>query len=338
MRLATQPTLREAADAHREPFLWLPEADRPKVQLAKLRKEYERIGKPILLAKSGSAGVYPPESHWLIPAGANEYWIRKHLGAVIGVSDLIPASESRVYHTGCQGDILASLPILKQIGGAHLRIGNFEEPQWQHRNMEGERYEAIRPLLEKQPYVLSVAFEHRAAHTHDLANWRPKHRKDRTLTESQADWLGIGKVDMAPWIMNIDPSPVTMGKVVVARSPRYQNPDWTDFTWPRFSDEYGDKMMFIGLPEEHDAFCAMIHRRVPRLETKTLLDVAELIAGSLLFIGNQSCPCWIAMGLGHPMTQEVSPQVQDSIVRRNNARFPDFKARTHLTPRELQDA
>lgn len=332
--IADQPTFREAADAHREPFLWLPEADRGNARLvAKITKEYAQSGKPFLLAEQGLSGVYPAESHWLIPENASESWIRKHFGPVIGISSLIPSSPPRIYHTGCQGDILASLPILRAIGGAHLVIGNFENPEWQHRNMEGARYEAIRPLLEIQPYVKSVSFEHRAAHTHDLANWRPKHRKDRTLTESQADWLGIQGVDMAPWIMNVTPSPITAGKIMVARTPRYQNPSWSRFTWPKFAKGYGDRLMFIGLPEEHEAFCRMISRQIPRLETKTLLDAAELIAGSALFVGNQSCPCWIAMGLGHPLIQETSPQVQDSIVKRDNARFPPHDATVTLEPK-----
>lgn len=338
LKISNHPSLHEAALQNKEvPFIWLPLDMHPisKEMLHAIEEEYLATGKPLLLRRQGDGGVFPPETHWLVPEGATTPWIRKHLRKVISLAKSMPAQDITIYTNGCQGDLLASLPILRALEGGHIKVGNFEEPQWQHRNMEGERYEAIRPLLEIQPYIQSVKFEHRAAHTHDLANWRPKHRKDRTLTESQADWLGLKDVDMSPWIMNVKPSPITAGKVVVARSPRYQNPDWSMFTWPQFARDHGDKLVFIGLPEEHDAFCRVIQRQIPRLETRSLLDVAELIAGSLLFVGNQSCPCWIAMGLGHPMIQEVSPQVQDSIVRRPNARFPDYTKRTRLTPAEL---
>jgi hypothetical protein len=44
---------------------------------------------------------------------------------------------------------------------------------------------------------------------------------------------------------------------------------------------------------------------VARIPTSTLLQIARVIAGSRLFVGNQSCPAAIAEGLKHSMILEV---------------------------------
>jgi hypothetical protein len=50
--------------------------------------------------------------------------------------------------------------------------------------------------------------------------------------------------------------------------------------------------------------------------TKNLLDVARLIAGSELFIGNQSSAGAVAEGLKHRSIQEVSLAIPDCIFKR----------------------
>jgi ADP-heptose:LPS heptosyltransferase len=55
--------------------------------------------------------------------------------------------------------------------------------------------------------------------------------------------------------------------------------------------------------------------------TKNLLELAELISGSDLFIGNQSSPGWLAMAMGHPIIQESHASIHDSMVPRRNAQY-----------------
>jgi hypothetical protein len=62
--------------------------------------------------------------------------------------------------------------------------------------------------------------------------------------------------------------------------------------------------------------------------------MASLIAGSSLFIGNQSVHCWIAMALGHPLVQESWPQQQDSMVARDNAIFVTDDGELNIPERE----
>lgn len=326
------PTLKQAAlDSKDNPFLWFPEIEHKELHhlFLDICTEYRQRKFPLLLRDGcGQGGVYPAESHWLI-CEENDSWIRKHLKDVIAISKIIPPSQAICYHTGCLGDIIAAGPVFRALGGVHLKIGNFKEAKWAHRNMEGKPFDSIKPLLEIQPYIKSVSFEHGAEHTYDLENWRVKHQKDWTLTRCQAEFLGLGDVDMSPWIENVKPSEETKGKVVIARSARYQNPH---FPWRGIVEHefHVGKCVFIGLEDEHAEFCNYVGQPIPYRSTRNLLEVAELIAGCALFIGNQSSPCWIAMGLGHRLIQETSPDVQDSMVKRDNAQFPlvgDIKIR-----------
>ena len=112
------------------------------------------------------------------------------------------------------------------------------------------------------------------------------------------------------------PSLATKGRIVVARSPHYQN---RYFPWQEVLRTYSDRMIFVGHPGEHLAFCREAGH-VPCLPTVDLYEAARLIAGSAQFIGNQSSPYAIAEGLKHPSLQETNLDCPDCIFPRPNAR------------------
>lgn len=222
----------------------------------------------------------------------------------------------RFYHGGHCGDVIAALPVIRQLGGGSLIIGNhFAGPP-----MAGALFAALKPLLEAQPYIKGVEFEHSSIRaSRSFAGFRELYRPTQSLSESQAKWMGIeGNLDLSPWL-TVTPSVETAGKIVVARSGRWQS---KGFPWRDLVRANGKRMIFVGLKSEYQAFCRQVaSRAVTFRPTDNLLQVAELIAGSDLFIGNQSAPCWIAMGLGHPLIQESFDKVPDSIIERPNARF-----------------
>jgi hypothetical protein len=98
--------------------------------------------------------------------------------------------------------------------------------------------------------------------------------------------------------------------VIFARSSRYHN---DRFPWKAIVDEYATNAAFVGLPEEHQAFCGDFGQ-VEYLECCDLLEVARLIAGCKLFVGNQSCPAAIAEGLKHNMVLEVCSRTGNSCI------------------------
>jgi ADP-heptose:LPS heptosyltransferase len=95
-----------------------------------------------------------------------------------------------------------------------------------------------------------------------------------------------------PWLTV--PRPRRAARVLLHRSARYHK--WA-FPWPRAYEKYRREAAVVGTPEEHRDFCAYLGP-LPYIPTPTFLDLAEVIAGCELFVGNQSAPRAVALGLG----------------------------------------
>jgi hypothetical protein len=116
--------------------------------------------------------------------------------------------------------------------------------------------------------------------------------------------------------LEVKPSKNTNGLILVGCTPRYRNPY---FPWQKIVDYYGPEVLrFVGTEVEHADFTSRFGE-VPHLKTENLLELAEAIAGSLLFIGNQSVANAIAEGLKHNLVQETSLTLPDCIYIRENA-------------------
>lgn len=217
-------------------------------------------------------------------------------------------------HSGCLGDAIAALASIRQLGGGHLVMTQMGNP----RILRGERYESLLPLLKSQPYIQSVAWEEEPKDCEfDFTDFRKIHGASDNLAETQARWIGLKNLDLSPWL-EAESSPYSRNRIIIARSGRYQN---HTFPWLSLLTTNRNKLMFVGTKEEHSAFEANIGQRVEFKPCENLLELARLIKGSELFIGNQSCPFWIAAGLGVPIVQETYPRQPDSIIRRPNAHY-----------------
>lgn len=335
MILADTATLREAMEKYREGFAWLP--DRVKglhADVVGLDAEYARLGKDFMLAERGEYGCYPAESHWLVPKDVDDLWIRKHLAPMVAISDLIPCSETakaarqmcraatevsvNTYFTaGDLGDVIAMLPILRAVSGGSIVIGDHTGPNQGRESMKGTRFDAIKPLLECQPYVHSVSwgeFEHGMT---NLSNFRTDHRYGENLISWQARHIGVA-VSEEPWLTV---ERIQHGRPVVSRSLRYPG----SFDWKRALQTHGRNALFVGLKEEHEVF----QKNFGRIEwrpTRDLLELAQVIAGGTLLIANQSCPFWIGAGLGVPIMQETFHGDPNSIIRRPNCVYSEPSA------------
>jgi hypothetical protein len=171
----------------------------------------------------------------------------------------------------------------------------------------------IRRLLEKQTYIHAVRphnGEHIDFDASMFRDWGLPYGV--TLAQLQARWLGLEPDLTQPWL-SVEPE--EQAPIVVARSPRYQN-HW--FPWKELVGEFGKHMHFVGLEPEYDQFCHECGH-VARLRTNALYDVARAIAGSQVFIGNQSSPFAIAEGLKHRVIQETSLCSPDCIFHRPEA-------------------
>lgn len=223
----------------------------------------------------------------------------------------------RFGHSGDLGDIVQFLPIVQQLGGKHS-VWLYNQP---FTKVIEARFGLIAPLLMAQPYVEVVGIGKPQDMDYDVSQFRHRYVHTRTLLASQAEWcnrqygLPIPRGEDA-WL-TVKPRKGLKDRIIVARSSRYHN---DLFPWKRVVEHYGTRLLFVGLPEEHADFCARFGK-VEYLPTADLLETAQAIAGSALFIGNQSSPNSVAEGLKHPRIQETSLRVPDCIFPGTGAQY-----------------
>lgn len=217
-----------------------------------------------------------------------------------------------VLHCGDYGDVIYAMPLLKSLKRVNL--------YFQDRNSICkrilERLHVLQPLLESQGYILT-AKPHEGESIHwNAGDFRQYHNYEQSLAVSH--WLHYKgqkhlprvTVDLKePWLEGIVPSPVSKGRVVIHRSPRYHN---VYFQWKLVVQHYPDAL-FLGTPDEHKRFTEEFGY-IEHVPTENLLQMAEIITGSSLFMGNQSVGLAIAEGLKHPRAVELCPWQPDVLI------------------------
>lgn len=210
------------------------------------------------------------------------------------------------------GDIIFSLPCVK-LNGKGVYYG-VDKPDCRPIT---PRLHLLRRLLYSQDYIVSLKPHRGEKIDYDFCSFRDNGMPyGVTLAELHAKYVGLDPDLSSPWL-KVEPSPESKGKIVVARSARYRN---KRFPWKSIVEQYSRNIVFVGLPEEYQNF-ADNFGPVDYLPTKDLYEVATLIAGSELFIGNQSSPNAICEGLKHPSVLEVSLEAPDCIYPRDNAKY-----------------
>lgn len=226
------------------------------------------------------------------------------------------SQQNVISHTGDLGDIIACLPILRSMGGGSIVLHAPTGKRQCRESLEGARFNSIKPLLEAQPYVDSVLWcEHAQDVAHDFSTFRQDHRHEENLIQWQARHIDIA-VSETPWLI-AKPDKCTKGRAVFARSRRYHS---EKFPWEKALARWKDPL-FVGLEDEYLAFQTKWGKPIEHYTAENLLELAQLIAGCEMFVGNQSCPFWIAAGLGVPLIQEVWTTDPNSIVLRDNAGY-----------------
>jgi hypothetical protein len=218
------------------------------------------------------------------------------------------------FHTGDLGDIIASLPTVRALGGGPYFIGN----GFARESMQGGRFNAIKPLLEAQTYIESVAWSDTKPNgAHDFSTFRHDPISGESLAHWQARHIGV-EISTDPWL-TVPVSDRAKGRAVIARSLRYHS-RWR--MWNTILKAHPDAL-FVGLREEHLHLSSTTQVKFEHAPTADLLELASIIAGCTLFIGNQSCPWWIAFALGVPTIQEVFQNSPNSRIERAGARYFD---------------
>lgn len=208
----------------------------------------------------------------------------------------------RVLHSGDFGDIIFGLAVLRSLNRP-IDLFLVDRPITKP---IVRRKDALIPLLLAQPYIESVKVYEGEPIDWNASDFRTMYERTSNLVEAHLQhYLGQHhlspvKVDSGlPWL-TVPPVP-SNGRVVINRTPRYHN---YTFPWQKIRDHYGKVVLFVGSADEHAAF-ETDFGPVDYIATDNLLEVAQIIAGSELFIGNQSCAFAIAEALKHPRIQSA---------------------------------
>jgi predicted O-methyltransferase YrrM len=208
---------------------------------------------------------------------------------------------------GDLGDTIYQLPTMRQLaGGKPFELVLYSESSWHVRQAwTPESFERVRSFLQSQPYIKSVRF---AAKPDGIVidHWREGINNKLNLCDNVAEYWAVPPWPVSePWAM-ATPNTYARFRYVLHRSPRYQN---ELFPWAEIVRRIGDDAVFVGSRQEYadfeQAFSGRVVNRIRYFPTPTIQDLAQVIAGCEMFIGNQSAPRAIAEALKKPVWLET---------------------------------
>jgi hypothetical protein len=254
---------------------------------------------------------------------------------------------TRAYkHSGAFGDLIYGLPIVKHFGAGKFYL-HLDQINWigQHyygsppnpfhagRLTQGD-FAYMKTFMESQGYITEFRVMDRSAEiTHNLDKFRPLFvGHPGNYVDIYATAFGITdpleqrQLRTTPWI-TAKSRVIDDRRVVINRTqrwiPRQLSPQWD--TWKAEGVE--DSAVFVGLQQEHEAFAKATGWSIPWHRTDSMLELAEIIAGADLFIGNQSQALALAIGLG----QEIYCEHRDDLpLERNECFFADLSTITYF--------
>lgn len=254
--------------------------------------------------------------------------------------DLRAPGTISVHHAGDLGDIVYSMQFCSTLGtGKFLDVFLGPDPLFKVRDpMTPGKCAWLAPLLERQPFVRSVTFTATPPPVdYRLSEFRktwfaPVHagRKDRQLAAWYFEHFGRGTPPdaNASWMV-ADPTPNSRCPVVINRTARWHG----RFPWHEVRGVYAGRMLFVGGKSEYEVWVKEFGGGVEYQEAVDALDMANIISGAQLFIGNQSFAMALALSLGVPVVQESCPGQHDCIFKgRSNAQFTEAGQRVVLPP------
>jgi hypothetical protein len=209
---------------------------------------------------------------------------------------------------GDLGDLIYALPVVRGLGAGELVL----YPSDRCREMfTPDKVARITSFFLAQPYITGVRYAETPEGT-ILDEWRQHWVRGRTIMAMMLTTFGLPD-NYSPWL-TVEPKRVAA--CVMNRTARYHGKHF-GFSWKQAVRKHTDAV-FVGAKEEHQAFVKKFGK-VPYHETPTLMDLAQVIAGADLFVGNQSTPLALAHGLGKRVWVEEHERSPDCHINRAGA-------------------
>jgi hypothetical protein len=221
-------------------------------------------------------------------------------------------------HSGAFGDLIYSLPIVKHFGGGefylHLNqidwIGSYyynSPPNPFHQGrLTKEDFGFMKSFMEAQSYIAKFdIMQPQTEITHNLDRFRPEFvNHPGNYVDIYSSVFNITDVDLVnsirntPWLTVPEPITIKDRPVVINRTSRW-TPHQLPSQWKEWKNmDMENQAVFVGLEKEYQEFKSTMGWDIPHYVTENMLDLAQVIAGSKMFIGNQSVALSLAIGLG----------------------------------------
>jgi len=198
---------------------------------------------------------------------------------------------SKVFsHSGATGDIIFSLPTIRAMGGGHLVIttGNYIMQQ---------RAEAVKPLLEAQPYITGVSIGEAPAGSINLDKFRQYAGHHNNLVE--AHFKGQGMPVESSWRdgwLTVPELSQLKPYCCIHWTSNYEDPDFDWSAEVNYLTGLSEEVYIIGTSAERHEF---MKRFGPVMFADVdFLRAAQMIKQAVMFTGCYSSMSTIAMGLG----------------------------------------
>ncbi|WP_407429638.1 hypothetical protein [Arcticibacter sp.] len=253
------------------------------------------------------------------------------------VKSLKEKAELRVLHSGHAGDIIYALPTLKKIAelktariNVYLKVGQAAAlPSHYHTHPQGmfllndNMANNLIPLIQDQPYIQHCSVYNNEEIDIDLDAFRDGifNVSSGSIPKWYGYVTGVNPDLWKKWIF-VEQDNVAKDSIIISRSARYLNQN-IDFS---FLDKY-DRIKFIGLQSEYDTISKAI-KKVEWIQIKDFAEMASIICGCRLFIGNQSLPYALAEALKVPRILEVFPDAPNVVPEGPNGY--DYYLQEHL--------
>lgn len=237
----------------------------------------------------------------------------------------ISGDEISFSHSGHAGDIIYSIPAMYALAeGRKINLYlTLNQPNrdftksMKHPNgsvmLTARSVEFFKPLiLAQKDFIRCEAHAGQTVH-YDLTAFRqfPFDYRMGSIARWYFLTYGINWDLGKPWLQ-VEPDNSFNDAIVVARSSRYRTPAISY----SFLQQY-PRVVFVGMPDEFEDMKREATNVVYQPVTD-FLALARVIAGSKLFIGNQSFPFSLAEALKVKRVLEVFPQIPNVIVEGAN--------------------
>ena len=202
------------------------------------------------------------------------------------------------------GDVIYLLPMIKAMGGGNVFFSTDNRPdattKWD------VRFNVAKPLLLNQSYINIVKY-----HEGESIDWPIDIEKTHCRSAEEQVFVPYGHLMLKnhdftlstfnePWL-DVQAADHDFD-IIINRTARYITSHY--HMQELLSVFQGQRAAFVGLSEEWEVFSKTVGQ-LHFLKTDNLLELAQVIKGAKLFIGNQSCPLAIAEGLKQNVVQET---------------------------------